>query len=836
MIGSVLKDIYRIHEKVGSGGFAKVYLGRNIRTNEVVAIKVLRQEYTEEPRFVERFEREARTVEELQHPNIVRMLDHGVEGEIHYLVMEYVEGKTVTEILQERGPLPAEEAVGIARQMCQALESAWRSKGIVHRDIKPHNVMVEPDGTVKIMDFGIALMPTESSLTQTGTFMGTPRYLSPEIVKGHGADIRSDLYAVGIVLYEMLTGHVPFAADSPWAVLRHQVETSPAPLRSQRRDIPEWLEVVVRKALAKDARDRFQTPGEMVSALNGAKVEPLPLRKTAPGSKPLAALHRHPFWPIVVGGAVALLIVGAVLALTIDPAPRPNSSATESAGGAGIASLSAMAMPTEIPSSMRTATPIPPTAAQTSTPLPPTAEIVEVTVVVTVFPSPTPQPVSTATRIPKPTVTAYPSPTATKTRKPTSPPIAPSETPDLMPTAVPASGSLTGRIAFSVLESGSDRYILYSISANGEGLRTLGEYLRQPSYRQDGEEIVANGQGGGMDDLWKVNPDGSGRSTAFGHLDDEHPIWVQSKSMYHVGFDSLRYGDGAWRIYLSDEPISYGSGAIRGRYPVALPGGQVAYGGCDYGFGTGSKCGLYRVSMWGGIPAQLSADPNDIPTGGGEAGVLFMRQVEANWDVYLVGASGGPPRRLTDHAARDGLATFGPDGRSIAFLSDRSGSWAIWLMGQDGSNQRKLFELPGGGGYGASWTSERISWGPLPTAPTPVPTEIGGNLLPAPKITFPIPEDEVSVRRPTTIRWSWSGTLEPDQGFEVRFWHTSDPSPKGVAAPTSDLELEVHFGYADAFLQHGPGTYYLEVVVVRRTTMEVLSRNARILVKADPDK
>jgi hypothetical protein len=264
---------------------------------------------------------------------------------------------------------------------------------------------------------------------------------------------------------------------------------------------------------------------------------------------------------------------------------------------------------------------------------------------------------------------------------------------------------------------------------------------------------------------------------------------------------------------------------------------MLAYSGCDYGFGTASRCGLYRVSIWGGIPTQILDNPHDIPTDGGESGVLFMREVQGNWDVYLVGAGGGTPRRLTTHDALDGLATFSPDGRQTAFISNRSGAWAIWLMAGDGANQRKLVDLPDGGGYGADWTMERISWGPEPAQPTPVPTPLGGDLLPPPQLVFPIPEDTISPQRPTTVRWTWSQELASDQGFQIRFWHATDPSPLGATPPTGDLSFDVNFGLTEAYLRHGgQENYFLDVVVVRTDTLEVLSRSSPIPVRIDPDK
>jgi hypothetical protein len=287
--------------------------------------------------------------------------------------------------------------------------------------------------------------------------------------------------------------------------------------------------------------------------------------------------------------------------------------------------------------------------------------------------------------------------------------------------------------------------------------------------------------------------------------------------------DSLRWGDGKWRIYLGDTPISYGSGAILGRYPVALPGEYVVYQGCNYGFGNGSQCGLYRVSMWGGIPTRILDDPNDIPTGGGAPGVLFMRKKDENWDVYLVASTGGKERRLTDHAARDGLAAFSPDGDAIAFLSDRSGGWAIWVMNRDGSNQRKVYELGAGWTY-PDWTEERISWGPLVASPTPVPTPVGGDLLPPPAFIWPRAEDPIKAAKPYNIEWTWERALTENQGFEVRLRTALNVAPAALAAPVRGTALSVTFQYAPIY--HGPGYYYLDVVIVEMSTKEVLSRPA----------
>ena len=656
MIGRVLKDKYRIYDRVGTGGFATVYMGRNLESNEVVAVKVLRQEYTDEPRFVERFRREASMISQLRHPNIVRMRDYGVENGTHYLILDYVEGKTLAQLLQERGSLPVEETVAIAKQVCRAMQAAEEA-GVIHRDIKPYNIMVTPAGQVKVMDFGIGRMSTLATMTHGSMFIGTPGYLSPEMAKGEGADVRSDIYALGIVMYEMLIGEAPFVADSAWAVIRHQIETPPPSLRSKRSDVPAWLEAVVNRALAKDPQQRFQTPKEMLDALSRAEMPTPNLGGILITPQPQAAPRRRVLWPLAVGAFVGLLIVGVVFLLSARKEPPPSPTPTELAlVAAATASPTALPSPTPVPSS--TLARLPATGTLTPTLRPPTSTPSSTTVVDTPTARPTSRPTSTPTRAP--TDTARPStPTGAPaaTRTPTASPLPP----------LPPASAATGRIAFAVKEAGGGAYVLYSVSPDGTDLRWLGDNLRQPNYRQDGVSIVANGQGGGMNDMWHVAPNGSGPTGSFGQPEDEHPVWLQSQRGYHVAFGSTRHGDGQWRLYLGDAPIFFGSGEIRGRYPVRLPGGNIAYQGCDYGWGTDSICGTWRVTI-GQKPQPITDNPHDIPNDGTGAEMLFLRQENNNRDVYRIGLSGGAATRMTDSPGRDGPAAFSHDGKAIAFL------------------------------------------------------------------------------------------------------------------------------------------------------------------------
>ncbi|MGQ9584314.1 MAG: serine/threonine-protein kinase [Anaerolineae bacterium] len=400
MIGRVLKGRYRILEIVGRGGVATVYLGRDVRDNRTVAVKVLKEEYTEHPEFSERFRREAETVLRLSNPRIVQFLDYGIEDGQHFLVMEYLEGKTLAEVLRERGPLPVEEAVDIAVQVCEALEVA-RQASVVHRDIKPQNLMLMPDGTVKVMDFGLARVATGVTLTQTGVFMGTPRYVCPEVVKGQRVDHRGDIYSLGVVLYEMLTGDIPFGTDSTWALLQAHVHDMPPPLRDMRPDVPKGLEKAVAIALAKNPDERFPTAAAFRAALQeGEARASAPLRRWLP-LRPVAG---------AVLGVMLLLAAGAVWS-TRGGGPLPGAQPVETTSPPAPERVGFL--PTTPPSTF-TPTPFSQMQEPTATYTPPPA------------PSPTPtatrqaQTGSTSSPPPSPTRTASPSPTHTATRTPTS--------------------------------------------------------------------------------------------------------------------------------------------------------------------------------------------------------------------------------------------------------------------------------------------------------------------------------------------------------------------------------------------------------------------------------
>ena len=257
---------YLLGERIAVGGMGEVYLATDERLGRQVAVKVLSPAFAESPDFVERFRREALTAAALSHPNIAQVYDYGVDGASHFIVMEYAEGWDLAHLIREHGRLTPSDAVRIAEQVCAALAVAHRA-GVVHRDVKPGNVIVRPDGTVKVTDFGIARALGQASITDTGTIMGTAAYVAPEQARGEPTTPASDLYSLGILLFQMLTGAVPFEGDTPVAVaIRHLDE--PVPLPSSRvADLPANLDEVVVRATAKAPADRYPDADAMAAAL-----------------------------------------------------------------------------------------------------------------------------------------------------------------------------------------------------------------------------------------------------------------------------------------------------------------------------------------------------------------------------------------------------------------------------------------------------------------------------------------------------------------------------------------------------------------------------------------
>lgn len=266
MIGKMLGNRYEILEQLGGGGMAIVFKAKCTLLNRIVTVKILRPEFTSDQEFVDRFRREAQSVAKLSHPNIVSVYDVGEEDGIYYIVMEYIDGRTLKDVIKEKGKLPLNEAVDIAAQICHGIGHAHEN-GIVHRDIKPHNILVTKGGMVKVTDFGIARAVSSATVTHSGTIIGSVHYFSPEQAKGEDSGTRSDIYSAGVVLYEMITGRLPFNGETPVSVALKHIQEKPMLPSHIEPTISSELERVVMRAMEKDPDLRYQTAYEMAKDL-----------------------------------------------------------------------------------------------------------------------------------------------------------------------------------------------------------------------------------------------------------------------------------------------------------------------------------------------------------------------------------------------------------------------------------------------------------------------------------------------------------------------------------------------------------------------------------------
>lgn len=301
-VGTVLASRYRLEDQVGAGGMAIVYRAIDMNTWHWVAVKVLKPEYSQDAEFVGRFQREAEAASKMTHTNIVNLLDVGMEGNDRYLIMEYVQGQTLKDVILEKGRLSVQSAVQITIRILSALQHAHQN-GIIHRDIKPQNILMQEDGHVKVADFGIARIANRSTLTKGDSVMGSVHYFSPEQASGKPITAASDLYSVGVTLYEMLTGHVPFDGENQVAIAMQHLNAIPVPIQQFAPDVPDAVCHVCMKAMEKNPAYRYQTAREMATDLRYAltgQVQQLQPRildqapETPPAAPPASLQHSNP--------------------------------------------------------------------------------------------------------------------------------------------------------------------------------------------------------------------------------------------------------------------------------------------------------------------------------------------------------------------------------------------------------------------------------------------------------------------------------------------------------------------------------------------------------------
>lgn len=269
MIGKRLSGRYKILDMVGGGGMANVYLAHDMILDRDVAVKMLRLDFANDEEFIRRFRREAQSATSLAHPNIVNIYDVGEENDLYYIVMEYVDGQTLKQYIQQNSPLKVEDAIGIMRQLTSAISHAHQNH-IIHRDIKPHNILIDHNGNVKVTDFGIAMALSATSITQTNSVLGSVHYLSPEQARGGMANRKSDIYSLGIVMFELLTGRLPFSGESAVSIALKHLQSETPSVRRWNSSIPQSVENIVLKATAKDSFHRYNSVEEMEEDLRTA--------------------------------------------------------------------------------------------------------------------------------------------------------------------------------------------------------------------------------------------------------------------------------------------------------------------------------------------------------------------------------------------------------------------------------------------------------------------------------------------------------------------------------------------------------------------------------------
>ena len=273
MIGHVFAQRYQLEEFVGKGGMALVFRATDMRTGHDVAVKILRPEFNDDQEFLDRFQREALAASKMSHHNIVNLLDVGNEDNYHYLVLEYMRGRTLKAVISDKGKLPESIAAQIAIRILSALQHA-HSNGIIHRDIKPGNVLVNAEGHIKVADFGIARVAGSNTLSKNDSVIGSAHYFSPEQARGEDVTVASDIYSVGVVMYEMLTGRVPFEGDTPVAIALQHISALPQPLTAEDPSISPAMERVVLTALNKDPKNRYRSASDMARAIRAALNHP----------------------------------------------------------------------------------------------------------------------------------------------------------------------------------------------------------------------------------------------------------------------------------------------------------------------------------------------------------------------------------------------------------------------------------------------------------------------------------------------------------------------------------------------------------------------------------
>ncbi len=748
LLGAALGP-YRITREIGRGGMAIVYEAYQPSLNRTVAIKVLPQQYTFDHEFVARFLQEARNAAQLSHPNIVPIYDVGQQDGWYYIVMQHLAGEPLNMLIAREGSLPLARATRIAEQVASALDYA-HGRGIIHRDIKPANIIVGPGDIATLTDFGLAKAAEAAALTRSGSIVGTPEYMSPEQAQGLPATAASDRYALGIVLYQMLAGRLPFFADTIPSLLFKQVYEPPPPLRSLAPDLPTGIDAILARALAKKPGERYSSAQEMAAALSALRTArpgrgraaalPAPTRPgpaqlatpppsdpdaetrllaapapATPAGVPDATQRRSRGWhlpALIAAAAVASLALASLFWPAWFP-PRDRAAGRPVPAATSTAQMAVPAAPTSTPIVVAADTPVktvtqpvaptaiptgvPPTAAPRPTdapvktvtqPLAPTAIPTDVPPTAAPRPTDTPRPSASATPTPlaRPSNTAAPAP-PTATERPPLPPV------DLAFVGVYQDAN--SREVFVMYEGNpAPRRLTAATGNDGYPAVSPGRTLIAFEAARDAPKS----------DIWIMNSDGSSqRRLTTDPAVDAQPAF--SPDGGRIAFISDRTGEiqiHTMRVDGSDVRHLPAPGACFA--PSYSPdGGQIVFVATQ----DSVVFHVYVMNTDGSGRRQITTQPAHYEHPSFSAdGRFLIAQSDAfgPGEIVRIGIDGGGVTNLTRNPAPDSEPAWSWDGRRIAFTrTETSGMPHIWLMDQDGGNQHQLTDLGLIGEFQPGW-------------------------------------------------------------------------------------------------------------------------------------
>jgi eukaryotic-like serine/threonine-protein kinase len=655
---------YRVIDQIGQGGMGEVYLAQDGKLGRRVALKLLPPQFVGDARRVLRFEQEARAVSALNHPNIITIFDAGQFEDIYFIATEYVDGRTLREELEERGRLPVKEAVKIALQIADALSTAHEA-GIVHRDIKPENVMLRRDGYVKVLDFGLAKMaesmladhyaggtppPSSSYLSQAGTVFGTIKYMAPEQARGQAVDARTDVFSLGITLYEMLTGRLPFAAATG-----EHIQTPPAagpvPLMRSAPEVPAELRQVVERALAEERLSRQQTIDEFANQLR-LIAEDLQFRDRlgVPGERPTAAAKaprqtaKIPAWaarrrPIAIGVITMALLLGSLVTWRLTKPQQGHAAPVSEFGLVRLThDLASDTGPTWSPDGKQIA--------------------------------------FTSNREGQPAIFVMNADGGGVRRVNNG-----------LPVSNEATWQPDGRIRFN------DGRHTYTMKPDGSDLARMSA---SGALSPDGGRILSQKEltPGEGDELFVADADGRNpRRLTHNKTYDANPEWSpDGGKIVYTCFPDGGWPKGSICVINSDGGglTRLTNGALKAGIPLWSPDGtRIAFGVTD------DQKAIYVMNADGRNQLKLTDLGTDLPgfawSPDGKK-IAFAADYEGNFEIYVINSDPSHQTNLSRHLAEDTEPQWSPDGKKIAFISNRDGKTALYLMNSDGGGQRKILD------------------------------------------------------------------------------------------------------------------------------------------------